>query len=81
MKLSIEVDQESKGLYKAMCKILPGCAADGSTPHEAVRNLRYAISGYMAAVNHCAELSLQGKKLQRHQALGNARGMMASHTE
>ena len=78
MKLSIEVNQKPEGLYRATCKFLPGCTADGSTPHEAVGNIQYAIRGYLAAINHCAKRSLQTKKLETHRSPRNTSGVMAS---
>ncbi len=76
MKLLIEVNNESDGLYKALCKPLPGCAADGRNPHEAIRNLRYAIRGYLAAVDHSTKLSMQAKKLEKHRAKCIENGMV-----
>ena len=38
------------GYWVAECPSLPGCISQGQTREEAVRNIREAIDGYIAAL-------------------------------
>ena len=38
------------GFWVAECPSLPGCISQGTSREEAIRNIREAIEGYMAAL-------------------------------
>jgi len=38
------------GYWVAECPSLPGCLSQGKTKEEAIRNIREAIEGYVAAL-------------------------------
>ncbi len=38
------------GYWVAECPTLPGCISQGTTKEEAIRNIREAIRGYVAAL-------------------------------
>lgn len=38
------------GYWVAECPTLPGCISQGTTREEAIRNIREAIQGYIAAL-------------------------------
>ncbi|HFD40089.1 MAG TPA: type II toxin-antitoxin system HicB family antitoxin [Anaerolineae bacterium] len=38
------------GYWVAECPTLPGCISQGKTREEAVKNIREAIAGYIAAL-------------------------------
>jgi len=38
------------GFWVAECPSLPGCISQGKTREEAIRNIREAIQGYIAAL-------------------------------
>lgn len=42
--------QDEDGFWVAECPSLPGCATQGRTKEEALRNIREAIQGYIAAL-------------------------------
>jgi predicted RNase H-like HicB family nuclease len=40
------------GYWVAECPSLPGCISQGASRDEAVRNIREAVEGYIAALEH-----------------------------
>ena len=47
MKYTVILERESDGGFVATVPILPGCASQGDTREEAVRNIREAIELYV----------------------------------
>lgn len=49
----LEYDPAHRGAYKwsAHCPALPGCATDGRTRLEALKNIREAVRGYLEAAS------------------------------
>lgn len=44
------ISRGENGYWVAECPSLPGCISQGSTREEAVRNIKEAIEGYVAAL-------------------------------
>ncbi len=42
--------QGEDGYWVAECRSLPGCVSQGKTREEAIRNIKEAIEGYIAAL-------------------------------
>lgn len=49
MKLIVVVHKAEEGGFWAEVQGLPGCATQGETPEELLRNIYEAIEGYLAA--------------------------------
>lgn len=49
MKVCVQIRQNEKGEYVAVCPHLPGCLSRGRTSREAIRKVDEAIRGYLAA--------------------------------
>ncbi len=47
MKIRVQLIQEVEGGYSVICPELPGCASQGETRREALRNIREAIALYL----------------------------------
>ena len=46
----VVISRGENGYWVAECPSLPGCVSQGSTREEAVRNIKEAIEGYVAAL-------------------------------
>lgn len=53
----LEYDLEYKG-FVADCPTLPGCMSQGKTKKEALKNIKDAISGYLAVLKKHAKTTL-----------------------
>jgi len=49
MKFAVIIHQAEEGGFWAEVPALPGCATQGDTPEELLRNVYEAIEGYLAA--------------------------------
>ncbi len=50
MKYRVLLEQDEDGFFVAECPALPGCVSQGNSRQEALRNIRDAISGYLASL-------------------------------
>lgn len=50
MKYRIILEQDEDGIFVAECPSLPGCASQGKTRNEAVKNIKDAIQGYLESL-------------------------------
>jgi len=62
LKIIIKEDIEDGG-FNVSCPALPGCHSQGETIEEAIRNIKDAIQGCVAALNDRAK-SIEGKVLE-----------------
>ena len=46
----VVISRGENGYWVAECPSLPGCVSQGSTREEAVKNIKEAIEGYVAAL-------------------------------
>ncbi len=55
----ILIEQDEEGYYVVSVPALPGCASQGKTKEEAVRNIREAIAGWFEVMEmkSCADTS------------------------
>jgi antitoxin HicB len=44
------IEPEEDGMFVAECPALPGCASQGKTRDEAIKNIREAIQGYLRSL-------------------------------
>jgi len=51
MKYGVLLEQDEDGFFVAECPALPGCVSQGSSREEALRNIKDAISGYLASLH------------------------------
>jgi antitoxin HicB len=49
------LEEAEEGGYVVTCPALPGCLSEGETREEALRNIRDAIEGYLAALRRRGE--------------------------
>ncbi|MCX7841444.1 MAG: type II toxin-antitoxin system HicB family antitoxin [Anaerolineae bacterium] len=58
MKLSVIIRPSEDGFFIAECPALPGCMSQGRTEHEALRNIKEAITLWLEveAEKHTAHL-------------------------
>ena len=47
MKYRIVIEKDEDGMFVAECPTLPGCISQGKTRHEAIDNIKDAISCYL----------------------------------
>jgi predicted RNase H-like HicB family nuclease len=47
MKLSVTIEKGEDGFFVVECPTLPGCISQGKTEHEALKNIREAILGWL----------------------------------
>jgi len=52
MKLAIQIINNDRGGFTAVCPSLPGCRSTGGTREEAQERLNEAILGYIASINN-----------------------------
>jgi len=58
MNFRVIIEPEEDGIFVAECPALPGCAAQGRTRDEAIKNIREAIQGYLRSlVRHSEPVS------------------------
>ena len=55
MKVRILIEPDEDGILVATVPSLPGCASQGATREEAVRNVREAIEGYLESLRERGE--------------------------
>lgn len=46
------ITSAEEGGYVAECPSLPGCVSQGETRDETIKNIKEAIRGYIAALEH-----------------------------
>ncbi len=51
MKYRVLLEQDEDGFFVAECPVLPGCVSEGNSREEALRNIKDAISGYLASLH------------------------------
>jgi antitoxin HicB len=54
-KFAVTLDQDEDGYIVISCPALPGCHSQGRTEEEALKNIREAISGYIASMRRHGE--------------------------
>ncbi|HEY1791261.1 MAG TPA: type II toxin-antitoxin system HicB family antitoxin [Verrucomicrobiae bacterium] len=50
MNFRVIIEPEEDGIFVAECPALPGCASQGHTRDEAIKNIREAIQGYLRSL-------------------------------
>jgi len=50
MNFRVIIEPEEDGIFVAECPALPGCASQGHTRAEAIKNIREAIQGYLRSL-------------------------------
>jgi len=55
MKFRILIEPDEDGVFVAECPTLPGCISQGATRDDAIKNIKDAISGYLASLEKHGE--------------------------
>lgn len=55
MRYRVIIEKDEDGLFVAKIPDLPGCATEGKTRQELMRNVREAIQAYLAALKKHGE--------------------------
>jgi predicted RNase H-like HicB family nuclease len=50
MKYRIIIEKDEDGMFIVECPALPGCISQGKTRTEAIKNIKDAMSGYLASL-------------------------------
>lgn len=61
MRIKVIVEPSAEGGYLAIVPVLPGCVAEGRTPHDAVHNVRAVIEECLTPAGADAEPSPGGE--------------------
>ena len=72
MKVPVRLTRESATRYLAWCPDLPGCAARGSSPEEAIRKVVGEARSYMASLNASVPKALEALVVSGREWLAGA---------
>ena len=64
MKLKVIVHEAEEGGYWAEVPALPGCATQGDTIEELIRNLQEAVEGWLEAAPVAEALDAQSRVIE-----------------
>ena len=54
-KFLVYIEETPEDMFVASCPSFPGCVSQGDTADEALKGLRYSMSGYIASLRKHSE--------------------------